>query len=108
MTEGSLPADVVEVVKVGIPPGGPVLESGATVSLVEVKEGVMVPSGIRGVKLVAVEGVPDGAGTVVVGVEYVSTGSLDSTGAEDVVEVEVQGHVVVVMVSQAVTVKVAV
>lgn len=108
MTEGSLPGDVVEVVNVGIPPDGPVLESGATVSLVEVKEGVMVPSGIRGVRLVVVEGVPDGAGTVVVGVEYVSAGSLDSTGTEDVAVMEVQGQVVAVIVSQAVTVKVAV
>lgn len=106
MTEGSLPADV-EVLSVRIPPDGPVLELGGTVSLVEVKEGVMVPSGIRGVRLVVVEGVPDEAGTVVVGVEYVSAGSFDSTGTEDVVE-EVQGQVVVVIVSQAVTVNVAV
>lgn len=105
MTDGSLPAAVVEVDNVGIPPPGPVLELGAPVSLVEVKEGVMVPSGIRGVKLVVVEGVPDEVSTVVVGVEYVSAGSSGTKGFEDV---DVHGQVVVVNVSQCVTVKVAV
>lgn len=68
MTDGSLPADVV-VVDVGIPSAGVVLELGISEALVEVKEGVMVPSGIRGVKLVVAEPVLEGAGTVVTGVE---------------------------------------
>ena len=103
MTDGSLPADVVEVDRVGMPPSGLVLEP---VSVVEVKGGVMVPSGIRGVKFVVVEGVPDAVGTVVVGVEYVRAGSL--VNPPWVEDATVHGQVVVVNVSQCVTVKVAV
>lgn len=68
VTDGLLPAAVVDVAKVGILIGGFVLEFGIPDAF-EV-EGATVPSGIKGVRVVVLNTVIEGLGTVVEVVEY--------------------------------------